>query len=245
MHIYIYDSALSQKKYLAPVHEIEARVTDLGLSGRVARLGKLRSLRDIVREELRRMPKTIIAVGDDSLVSQVISLMGGTGVALGIIPIGEKNQIAAGLGITLENACNVLSARRIIEIDLGLVDNRAFVRRAEIFGPKLKMLIDGNYSVEAPEAKTEVINFLLESEQATGVTKPDAQSGSLYLMITKEKNSFLKKELERSLVPFRELDIQTDTAEVVLDGLTKINHPRRITIMPNGLQVIVGRERNF
>jgi diacylglycerol kinase family enzyme len=245
MHIYIYDSALSQPKYLAPVHEIEARVTDLGLSGRVARLGKLRSLRDIVREELRRMPKTIIAVGDDSLVSQVISLMGGTGVALGIIPIGEKNQIAAGLGVTLANACNVLSARRIIAIDLGLVDNRAFVRRAEIFGTKIKMLIDGNYSVEAPEAKTEVINFLLESEQATGVTKPDAQSGSLYLMITKEKNSFLKKELERSLVPFRELDIQTDTAEVVLDGLTKINHPRSITIMPNGLQVIVGRERNF
>lgn len=245
MHIYIYDSTLSQKKYLSQIHEVEAKVTDLGLSGRVARLGKLRSLRDIVREELRRMPKTIIAVGDDSLVSQVISLMGGTGVALGLIPIGAKNQIAAGLGITLANACNVLSARRIIEIDLGLVDNRAFVRRAEILGPKIKLLIDGNYSILAPEAKVEVINFLLESERATGVTKPDAQSGSLYLMITKAKNSFLKKELERSLVPFRELDIQTDTAEMVLDGLTKINHPRRVTIMPNGLQVIVGRERNF
>lgn len=245
MHIYIYDSALSQKKYLSQVHEVEARVTDLGLSGRVSRLGKLRSLRDIVREELRRMPKTIIAVGDDSLVSQVISLMGGTGVALGIIPVGENNQIAGSLGITLANACNVLSARRIIEIDLGMVDNQAFVRRAEIFGPRIKVLIDGNYSISAPDAKLEVVNFLLESETATGVTKPDAQSGSLYLMITKAVNSFLKKEVERSLVPFRELDVQTDTAEVVLDGLTKVNHPRRITIMPNGLQVIVGRERNF
>lgn len=245
MHIYIYDSALSQKKYLSQIHNIEAKVTDLGLSGRVSRLGKLRSLRDIVREELRRMPKTIIVVGDDSLVSQVISLMGGTGVALGIIPIGENNQIAAGLGITLENACNVLAGRRIIEIDLGMVDNQAFVRRAEIFGPKIKLLIDGNYSILAPEAKVEVVNFLLEAERATGVTKPDAQSGSLYLMVTKEKNYFLKKEVERSFVPFRNLDVQTDTAEVVLDGLTKVNHPRRITIMPNGLQVIVGRERNF
>jgi diacylglycerol kinase family enzyme len=245
MHIYIYDSALSQKKYLSQVHEVEAKVTDLGLSGRVSRLGKLRSLRDIVREELRRMPKTIIVVGDDSLVSQVISLMGGTGVALGIIPIGEHHQIAASLGITLENACNVLSARRIIEIDLGMVDNQAFVRRAEILGPKIKVLIDGNYSIVAPNTKLEVVNFLLESEAEVGMAKSDAQSGSLYLMITKEKNSFLKKELERSLVPFRELDIQSDAAEVVLDGLTKVNHPCRITIMPNGLQIIVGRERNF
>ncbi len=245
MHIYIYGSALSQKKYLSQIHEIEAKVTDLGLSGRVARLGKLRSLRDIVREELRRMPKTIIVVGDDSLVSQVISLMGGTGVALGIIPIGENNQIATSLGITLANACNVLSARRLIEIDLGLVDSQAFVRRAAISGPKIKLLIDNNYSILAPEAKVEVINFLLETEKEVGQTGPDAQSGNLYLMITKEKSSFLKKEVEHSFIPFRELDIQTDTAEVVLDGLTKVNHPRRITIMPNGLQVIVGRERNF
>ena len=80
MHIYIYDSWLSQKKHLSKLSEIEGKLTDLGLSGRVCRLGRLRSLSDIVRQELRRMPKTIVAVGDDSIISQVISLLGASGV---------------------------------------------------------------------------------------------------------------------------------------------------------------------
>jgi hypothetical protein len=245
MHIYIYDSWLSQKKYLSQVHEIEAKITDLGLSGRVCRLGQLRSLSDVVRGELRRMPKTIVAIGDDSLASQVISLMGASGVALGLIPIGEQTAIAQGLGITTANACNVLAARRIIQIDLGLVDNRAFVRRAEIVGRKLKLQIDGNYTITTGGAKVEAINFLLDNDEALGAAKPEPQSGSLYLMITKETSSFLKKDYERSLIPFRELTIQTDEAEAALDNLTVVRHPRRISVLPNGLDVIVGRERKF
>ena len=246
MHIYIHGSLLNQKKYLPTVHEIEAKITDLGLSGRVCRLGHLRSVRDIVREELRRMPKTIVAIGDDDLVSQVISLMGASGVALGIIPVGENNQIAAGLGITPANACNVLAARRIIDLDLGLIDDKAFVRRAHIVSPNVKLLIDDNYQVFTDNAKTEVINFLLDTEGGENAAKPQAQSGNLYLMITKENSKFLKKkEVDTSLIPFHNLKIQTQDAEVVLDGLTTVRHPRQITILPKGLNVIVGRERQF
>lgn len=245
MHIYIYGSFLNQKKYLDQVHEAEARITDLGLSGRVCRLGQLRSLSDVVRGELRRLPKTIVAIGDDDLVSQIISLMGGSGVPLGIIPIGEGNRIAEGLGITAENACNVLAARRIIDLDLGLVDNRAFVRRAELLGHALKLQIDGNYLVSANNAKTEVVNFFLDNDEALLDKRPMPQSGSLYLMLTKQAGNFLKKEQERSLIPFCELVVQTDEVEARLDNLTIIRRPKRITVLPNGLAVIVGRERQF
>jgi len=246
MHIYIYDSFLGQKKYLSQVHEVEARVTDLGLSGRVCRLGQLRSLSDVVRGELRRMPKTIVAIGDDSLVSRVISLMGGSGVALGVIPVGESNKIAEGLGINAENACNVLAARRIIQIDLGLVDDRAFVRRAELTGKKIKLQIDGNYTISSPNTKIEAVNFLLDNDEALVNKRPEPQSGSLYLMITKEqKSGFLKKEYEQSFIPFRELLIQTDEVEARLDNLTTVRHPKRLSVLPQGLEVIVGRERQF
>jgi diacylglycerol kinase family enzyme len=246
MHIYIYDSFLSQKKYLTQVHEAEAKITDLGLSGRVCRLGQLRSLSDVVREELRRAPKTIVAIGDDALVSQVISLMGGSGVVLGIIPIGESNKIAEGLGINYENACNVLAARRIVKIDLGLLDNRAFVRRAEFIGKKIKLEIDGNYSITAPGTKIEVINFFLDNDTSISETKTEPQSGNLYLMITKEeKSGFMKKGYERSLIPFKDLRIQTDEIEALLDGLTTVRHPKQVSVLPKGLEVIVGRERQF
>lgn len=245
MHIYIYGFFLSQKKYLTQLHEVEARITDLGLSGRVCRLGQLRSLSDVVRGELRRAPKTIVAIGDDDLVSQVISLMGGSGVALGIIPIGESNRIADGLGINADNACNVLAARRIIQLDLGLVDNRAFVRRAELFGKKLNLLVDNNFIVSSQGSRVEIVNFLLDNDEALTDNRPQPQSGSLYLMFTKDTGGFLKKDYERSLIPFRELAVQTDEVEAKLDNLTIARHPKRITVLPNGLEVIVGRERQF
>jgi len=246
MHIYIYDSALSQKKHFTQLNEVEAKLTDLGLSGRICRLGQLRSVSDVVRGELRRLPKTIVAVGDDNLISQIISLLGGSGVAMGIIPIGENNRIAESLGITSDNACNVLAARRLLQIDLGLVDSRAFVRRVELVGKKIKLLVDGNYLISSDGAKIEVVNFLLDTDESLTTERPKITSGNLYLMITREqKSGFLKKDLERSLIPFAELAVETDETEAVLDGLTKVRHPKRLAVLARGLVVIVGRERQF
>lgn len=249
MHTYIYDSYLSDKKYFNAVNEIESRLTDLGLSGRVCRLSPLRSLRDVINQELKRMPKTLVVIGNDSIVSQAISLMGGSDVPFGIIPIGEPNHIAWRLGIDEEHAGAILSARRLVQIDLGVVDNKTFLKSAEVTGDRLRLLIDNNYYVESNGAKVEIINFLLNEEMDEMVAKTSYHSGQLHLVITKElvKKGLLKNKthIEQSVIPFTELSVESDGATIMLDGFVKINNPQKVFVLPKGLKAIVGKQRNF
>ena len=100
MHIYIYDSFVNQKKYDKILARIETRITDLELNGKISRLGVMKNIPDIVSNELKRGAKTIIAVGNDKTINQVINSLAGSQVPLGIIPIGrENNQISFALGI--------------------------------------------------------------------------------------------------------------------------------------------------
>lgn len=249
MHTYIYDSYLSDKKYFNAVNEIESRLTDLGLGGRVCRLSPLRSLRDVINQELKRNPKTLVVIGNDSIVSQAISLMGGSDVPFGIIPVAEPNNIASRLGIVEEHACPILSARRIVQIDLGVVDNKTFLKSAEIMGDKLRLMIDDNYIVETQGAKVEIVNFLLNEEMGELVAPATYHNGQLHLIITKEvvKRALLKNrtELEQSIIPFTELEIVTEGSTVMLDGFVKINNPQKVFVLPKGLKAIVGKQRNF
>ncbi|MCK4553680.1 hypothetical protein KAU19_01815, partial [Candidatus Parcubacteria bacterium] len=64
MHIYIYDSYVNQKKYDKVLARIETRITDLGLNGKISRLGLMKNIPDLVYNELKRGVKTIIAVGN-------------------------------------------------------------------------------------------------------------------------------------------------------------------------------------
>jgi len=147
MYTYIYDAALTDKKYSNALNKIEGKLTDLGLSGRICRLSPLRNLRDVVSDELRRLPETIVVVGGDSLLIQVIALLKGSPIPLAIIPLGESIKLANSFGITEDTAAQVLSARRIIAIDGGSADGRFFLKKALVIGDDLRIIVDDNYSV--------------------------------------------------------------------------------------------------
>jgi len=195
------------------------------------------------------MPKTLVVIGNDSIVSQAISLMGGSEVPLGIIPIGEPNNIAWRLGIDEEHAGAIMSARRIVQIDLGVVDNKTFLKSAEVVGDKLRLLIDDMYAVESENAKVEIVNFLLNEEMDEVVTMTSSHNGQLHLVITKEvtHRGIIKNrtEIEQSVLPFSQLEIESEGTTVVLDGFVKINNPQKVFVLPRGLKAIVGKQRNF
>ena len=100
MNIFIYDSFLNQKKYNSLLARLETRITDLELNGKIFRLSPTINVQEIINNELKRGAKTIIAVGNNKLVNQVINSLAGSDIPLGIIPIGEdNNDIAKSLGI--------------------------------------------------------------------------------------------------------------------------------------------------
>jgi diacylglycerol kinase family enzyme len=246
MYSYIYDSFLSEKKYITALNQVEARITELGLSGKICRLAPLRSLRDIVMQELRSNPKMIIAAGNDWIVSQVAAMIMETNVPMGIIPIGENNQIAAGLGIDTANAADVLGQRRMISVDLGLVNRYMFIRQAKFYSNHAIIRVDNKYNIEVRKAWIEIVNFLSPEEQWPSTDKPNPEDNRLYLVIREQAGGFLrKKEEQLTSIPFEYISIESKEKEITLDDSSTVSSPKEVSVLKNKLQVVVGKNRNF
>lgn len=157
MHVYIYDSYVNQKKYDKTVAKIETRITDLGLNGKIVRIGMLNSIYDIIENEIKKGAKTIVVVGNNNILNQAINSLASLAkknilhnTPLGIIPIGDKNNhISKHMGVkSTEEACNIIAARRIQTIDLGQINEHFFLTQVTIPSSGTSVDIDKNFSIE-------------------------------------------------------------------------------------------------
>ncbi len=249
MHVYIYDSFLNQKKYDRILASLETRLTDLGLNGKIARLGLLKNINDIVNYEIKRGARTIIAVGNDQTANQIANVLAETGVPLGIIPIDQdNNQIAKAMGLNSSlEACEALAARLITKIDLGLAGNRYFLSSARITSQGTIIEINQNYSIEIGQSGEVNVFNLMPQEQGRPIKiKSNPQDGKLELMIkTKSGNSLFNKKPGQSLFSIKNIIIKNHKFPLILDGLIKITCPVEIKVIKQKLNVIVGRKRGF
>ncbi|MFH1522694.1 MAG: diacylglycerol kinase family protein [Patescibacteria group bacterium] len=267
MHVYIYDSFVNTKKYDNVLAQIETRITDLGLNGKIIRLNVMKNINEAVKNELQQGAKTIVAVGNDNTVNQIINSIiraetdgyYRTNVPLGIIPIGEKNNsISSSLGIGEgEEACDVLSARRIEKLDMGQANNYYFLSQATITaqGTVLDINPSGrgsevlkNYSIEIMEhGAINIINLSTFNNLPENIN-PNPQDGKLELFIyTNPKRRIIKlsKEQNQSFFSIKKLIIQNNKSPLTLDNSLEIPTPVEISILSRKLDVIVGKERGF
>jgi diacylglycerol kinase (ATP) len=96
------------------VHGIEAEV-GLKTSGKVAR--------QLTRQAVKNKYDLVIVGGGDGTIEDVASQLEGTETALGILPVGTRNNLARELGIPLDldQACDLLAAGITRKIDVGRV----------------------------------------------------------------------------------------------------------------------------
>ena len=99
MYCYIYDEFTQDKRFEKELLNIENRLTDLGIAGKIVRMALFRNVQEMVRDEIRRGTMNVIAVGNDETVHKVIDVVSGTDVVLGIIPLGAPNELARMLGV--------------------------------------------------------------------------------------------------------------------------------------------------
>lgn len=260
MHVYIYDSFLAHKKYDKVLATIETRITDLGLNGKIDRLGPMKNIKNMVENEIKRGAKTIVAVGNDRTVNEVMNVITSlkdlklynNSAPLGIIPIGkENNNIAESLGIGQEEeACNILAARRIEKLDLGLANNRFFLLNATIASQGTTIEINQTYSIEIMDkGEISVIN-LPDKNLDSNKAKFDPRDGIIELLIRVKKSSgFLKiggEKIGESVFSLKKLAIHNNkNYPVVLDGCVEIPAPAEISVMKEKIKIIVGKERSF
>jgi diacylglycerol kinase family enzyme len=76
----------------------------------------------------------IVAGGGDGSLSTVAAKLAGTGIPMGVLPLGTRNNFARdiGLPLELEAAVAVIARGETAEIDLGEVNGRPFINNSSI-----------------------------------------------------------------------------------------------------------------
>lgn len=113
---------------------LEEAIRHHRLDASIERAGSGREITALARKALDRGCGTIVAGGGDGTVNAIASLVAGTGVTLGVLPLGTLNHFAKDLGIPLDPAgsVEVLSGGYTRLVDLGEVNGTIFVNNSSL-----------------------------------------------------------------------------------------------------------------
>ncbi len=247
MYFYLFDSFLSDKKYEKILDKIQKRIVDLGIEGKIENLSILKNLDELIKSAVKKGFKTIVAVGNDQIISQVINAVANSDVVLGIIPVGKNNKIANLLGVPEgELSCDVISNRLIEKIDLGKVNNHYFLTSLKIVNHDVILECDDNYRIiPAPEQEINIFNLGWQNNKTFN---PRDGILEISIMLPSSLKSIFKTK-SRSLFPVKKIKLieldKENPVNVIANGLKVLKRPIIIQVAPQKLKVIVGKERKF
>ncbi len=264
MYYYIYDQFLSHKKYDKVLAQIESKITDLGIKNRIIKMSILKSVSELVTDALRKGAQTIVVAGNNQTVHQIVNLVAGKDITLGIIPIGNANSIANFLGITdpLE-ACEIVSARKIETINLGEINNDFFIDNIKILDTNLKVECDNKYNVSTLSINhlIGIYNFAPQVDLNFKSSKQLFSPKDNFLEVVVEPKD--KKTLHKILKPLlgksskkiadsvfrsKKIIIKSQAEKpgnVIVDNFKTLKTPLAIRISDKKLRIIVGKNRKF
>ncbi len=107
---------------------------DAGCECELRRLSEGDDLCDVVTRAVRSGVRTVIAAGGDGTLRGAAQALAGTGVAMGILPVGTLNHFARDLEIPLDpaEAARVFQDPATVDLDVAEVNQRVFVNNAVI-----------------------------------------------------------------------------------------------------------------
>lgn len=250
MNVYIYDDFLNKGKYSKTINKIEIRLTDLGLNGKIIRLGSIKNARDIIQNEIKGGARNITAVGNNRTINKVISSIIDNDfydvlrdeIIFSLIPVGsEANSIAYSLGIKdSEGACNIILARRIEKITVGEINGNDayFLNKLEMSSRGTSLKIDSSYTIEALERGTiKIVNLPGEEEaKVKGGINPNDEYLDIILG---------RKIREISAIKAKSISIEHTDGPVIADESLEIPAAKHIKISRKKIRMIIGKDRKF
>lgn len=248
MYYYVYDQFLQDPKWERDLNAIETRLTDLGIAGKIARLALFRDPTELIRDEIRKGAKTIIAVGNDITLRRAIDACAEKQVAVGVIPLGkEQNAIADILGMPMGvAACDVLSARIMEEMDMGLVNGRRFMHGVTIdCEGEVVVTCDGGIKLHpVHHAKIEIRNLALADENVRAANPTD---GKLEVLIRVQERKWIGKgAMHATIYPVKSVRIEsTQSMNAAADGESFEANIFDAKVLPGALKIITGKGRKF
>lgn len=130
MYYYIVDtSKLTQKQFDRVQSDLYSSISDYHINGEIVRTTGIRTIKQLVETAFFHQAKTIVAVGTDETLNNVINLVGDRPMIIGYIPL-VVTELSEAFGIgNIPQACKALGLRRVEEIDLGVVNGINFLSK--------------------------------------------------------------------------------------------------------------------
>ncbi|QNM83888.1 sphingosine kinase [Sphingomonas sabuli] len=112
---------------------IEQAIAAAGLSARPTWVDG-GNVADLARQALDRGATTVVAGGGDGTLSSVAAVLAGTGMTMGILPLGTLNHFARDLGIPADigEAAQVVAAGKVRQVDVAEVNGHLFLNNSAI-----------------------------------------------------------------------------------------------------------------
>jgi diacylglycerol kinase (ATP) len=128
MYYYILNPAAGKGTVNGIQDKLRERLRTLGIEGEFAKTTGPGDATKMAKSAIERGHTTIVVVGGDGTVNEVVNGVTKDNVAVGIVPIGTSNSLAHRLGITSwEQACEVLAARRLTSYGLIAAGQKYFL----------------------------------------------------------------------------------------------------------------------
>ena len=205
---------------------LKSKLKELGIAGEFVKSIGEGDVTKLTAIGIRKGYKTIVAVGGNGTINEVINGVGKSEVAVGIIPIGDKNELAKSLGIPdWQTACNILAARKIETLDIGRVGKSYFITSVDI-GFEAEM-------AEQKPAETSLIHKTLYYKKALSWSskfKPQKATLNLndeYMVDT----DFFNIKITNSLVSNRKKEETKSMLNILVTG--KMSHLNSLKYIVN------------
>lgn len=250
MYLYLYDNFLKQKKHESTLKAMETRLTDFGIAGKIIRLQNFTNAGAVIEEEKNKGASAVVIVGNDATFGHVLSRAATCDILFGFLPIGVDNSIAEVLGIPVGvEACDVLSKRRKVKLDVGWFNNRYFVSQLHIPPSDIAVEYDEKFKVSAKN-KMELVVCNLQPFVWKGkkdyVVHPQDGKLEAFLRPVSGRRIIKEKFEEPSIFPFEEMIVSSRKPFVVeADGKQSKETKIRIKLAKSRIEMVVGKERRF
>lgn len=128
MYYYIVNPTAGHGQVKNLQEKLRTRLDKLGIRGEWVKTTAPGDATRLAKAAVAAGHTTIVAVGGDDTVNEVINGIEQSSVAVGIIPIGTANRVASQLGIiTWPQACEALAARRLTSYSLIAAGQKFFL----------------------------------------------------------------------------------------------------------------------
>lgn len=115
-------------------HDLRAKFRAHGCDAAVTLAKGGNDMTAAARKAIKDGAEVVVAGGGDGTINAVASVMVGSGVAFGVLPLGTLNHFAKDLGIplVLDDAVRNVAEGRRVQVDVGEVNDRIFLNNSSL-----------------------------------------------------------------------------------------------------------------